>query len=1123
MNMNNTPLRLLVTVSALALVPAAWAEDGFSIAIGEEQIAGDAGVATVLRTARPPFRSTADVAVIVDGLGVTPRLDLEIVENSATRVTVQSRLNYPAWVTRGEVRLYDNNARGRVRLLSTTAIDPNGTATITLPESVDTLVITHRVYDAAGRYDETVPVSVTKVHSSLEEPGIDSAARRRIPVQGGAVTIRGQGLAPGATISAFGETFQPDAQGDFALQRILPAGDRVLPIRVTGGGESISLDPVITIPRSEWFTVATGDLTVGRTLSGANEGDTFTKGRLAFYTKGNTAKGWTITSSADTGEGELGDIFRDFDRKDPLSVLKRLDPDLAYPTYGDDSTLVQDAPTDGKFYYRAERDGSSVLWGNYTGELRGGEYLRNERELYGFQGVYRTPDLTPRGETRTTVTVYAAQPDQLAGREVFLGTGGSVYFLQRSDIAVGSDTLTVEIRDPDTGRLIEQRRLVEGRDYHINYLQGVVILSSPLSGFVDGGTVTPPPGSRPQTRLTVSYEYTPSATDVGGFAYGGRVENWVTDDLRLGVTGQVEQTDVADQTAYGVDLRYMIGGNSFVELEAAQTSGPGFGQSFSADGGLIVINEASTGGKGQAYRFKTEVDFADLGFATKGTLSAYAESRSAGFSTLDYNVKADERLYGFAVAAEVSDRLSYTVTFDSFSRDAGDRLTEGQAELSYKVSDRVKLDVGIAHEDRIEPGRPDQTGNRTDLAAKVTFSLRENFDWYVFGQSTLARGGGLGRNDRLGTGVKLGFAKGWTAEGEVSGGSFGPGGRALLRYEAGETNAYFGYTLDPGRELDGVTINGRDAGQFVLGGSRPISDAVTVFGENTYDMFGRRRALTSTYGVEYKASTLLAFTVGVDVGRVQDDVTGDFDRTGLSLGMVYDDDAGLTAKARLELRRDRGVTTGTVRDSDTVLFTGNLEYKVDDARRWIGSIDLADTNTDNATTLSGEYAKATLGYAYRPVDNDRLNLLARYTLLYDMYGQRVDGTDEPGPRQSSHVFSIDATYDVNPQWTLGGKLGVRLGKTSPDDTTPLQRNDAVLAVINARYHLTFKWDLLIEGRYLTARQAGFDEFGVQATAYRHFGDNLLGGVGYNFGSFSDDLTDLTTDDQGIFLNMIAQF
>ena len=29
--------------------------------------------------------------------------------------------------------------------------------------------------------------------------------------------------------------------------------------------------------------------------------------------------------------------------------------------------------------------------------------------------------------------------------------------------------------------------------------------------------------------------------------------------------------------------------------------------------------------------------------------------------------------------------------------------------------------------------------------------------------------------------------------------------------------------------------------------------------------------------------------------------------------------------------------------------------------------------------------------------------------------------------------------------------------------------------------------------------------------------------GYNFGSFSDDLRDLTLDDRGVFLNMVGKF
>lgn len=41
--------------------------------------------------------------------------------------------------------------------------------------------------------------------------------------------------------------------------------------------------------------------------------------------------------------------------------------------------------------------------------------------------------------------------------------------------------------------------------------------------------------------------------------------------------------------------------------------------------------------------------------------------------------------------------------------------------------------------------------------------------------------------------------------------------------------------------------------------------------------------------------------------------------------------------------------------------------------------------------------------------------------------------------------------------------------------------------------------------------------------YRHINDNFKLGVGYNFGIFSDDLRDLTYDDQGFFVNAIGKF
>ena len=106
---------------------------------------------------------------------------------------------------------------------------------------------------------------------------------------------------------------------------------------------------------------------------------------------------------------------------------------------------------------------------------------------------------------------------------------------------------------------------------------------------------------------------------------------------------------------------------------------------------------------------------------------------------------------------------------------------------------------------------------------------------------------------------------------------------------------------------------------------------------------------------------------------------------------------------------------------------------------------------------------------------------------------------------------------------MGAKAGFCNSKTAAQTSTVYADNDAWLAVVNARYHVVHNWDMLFELRQLTSVQAGTSETGALAAAYRHFGNNMKLGVGYNFGSFLDDLTDLTQDDKGIFVNLVAKF
>lgn len=100
---------------------------------------------------------------------------------------------------------------------------------------------------------------------------------------------------------------------------------------------------------------------------------------------------------------------------------------------------------------------------------------------------------------------------------------------------------------------------------------------------------------------------------------------------------------------------------------------------------------------------------------------------------------------------------------------------------------------------------------------------------------------------------------------------------------------------------------------------------------------------------------------------------------------------------------------------------------------------------------------------------------------------------------------------------------MRKSRSSAATGLAFVENDAALLVANARYHVTHNWDALIEVRQLSAWDAGLSETGAVVSVYRHVGNNAKIGIGYNFSSFSDDLTDLTYDDEGMFINLVAKF
>jgi hypothetical protein len=1139
-------------------------DGGYSISVDGEVVAGSKKLADRQRQVDKRL-DAVDIQVKFDGLDAKPILNVSTAPvrqsyRAGEDIQFLASLNYPDWVQRGEVRVFEEGMLQKGQPLATLPLQGNAIATWVMPgDGPKEMVYVLRVYDDKGRFDETRPLALRRTAKNFEQhepkdaavaPGFaeDGTAFRNIPVYGGAVTVFGNSVPGQDRVLVMGQAVPVDPEGKFVTQRILPPGEHSVAVKVLDERKKgLEFNRDINIPSSEWFYVALADLTVGHRFGSSavkasrpGEFDNiYTKGRLAFYLKGKIKGQTLLTAAADTGENDLKSMLKGLDGKDPRQFLKRIDPNKYYPVYGDDSTSVEDAPTRGKFYVRLERGDSHVMWGNFKTQITGTHFMRNERALYGASAVYKSAEQAPNNERRTQASAYASLPGTLPQRDLLRGTGGSAYFLKQQDITIGSETVNVEIRDPITNVVISRKQLKYGVDYDFDYTQGVILLKQPLSSTSsDGAIVSNGTSGGNPVYLAVSYEYTPAASNVKGYAVGGRGQQWIGDHVRVGVTGAREKTGSANQTAFGADVRIQHSERTYLEAEVVRSKGPGFGSTRSADGGLTLSDQATAGLAGKtadAYRVAGHADVADISNgAVKGDLEAHFSHQDEGFSSLDEQTTKSKNEWGASALIQTSEKSDIETSYAESHIADGHRDRSLEAHADIAMGDHIIVAPGVRYTDHRDPaaGAKD-VGKRTDLGLRLTYEIDDNRNVYIFGQGTVDRDSGRRKNNRIGIGGETVLTEKTDLAAEVSYGSGGIGGRAQLDYKPTADDSYYiGYKLDPDRRF-GVSsyLDGNDLGSIVAGAKHRYSERLSIFAEDSYDLFGLKRTLAQTYGVTYTPDARWSYGSNIELGQIIDGTinsgTGlknsDFDRKAFSATMAYKDDGGNIARIKGEARLDR--SQDHTRDLNSYLLSETVEMRANPNWRFLGNVDVVISNATDSTR-DGTYIEGSLGYAYRPIDNDRLNALFKYIYLYDLPGkdQVTVGGTTAGPQQQSHIFSIDANYDLTKIITVGAKYGFRIGETrARDGSSGWTKSSAHLGIIRADLNIVHNWDALAEARVLWTQQSKSTDVGFLLAGYRHFGDNFKLGVGYNFGRFSDDLRDQSFSSHGIFLNAVGQF
>ncbi|WP_211369639.1 hypothetical protein [Pseudoxanthomonas yeongjuensis] len=1090
------------------------------------------------------------------------------------------RSNYSSFVQRYELTIYRAADTDLIEPVAMVPLDvaavSNSDWDGSLPSKYrfragDELVYVLRAYDDEGNFDETQPRMLQLVTPEEAERGgqqlRDSAEKylgtaltsdqaqtqsliqsvfadnglrqQNIPIYGSRIRVQGRNLPAGQSLDINGDSYPVDLERKFVAEYLVPVGRQVFDIELRSGSDGLGGTPAaagagarhtldIDVTGRYFFGVGIADLTVSQNDIGGSvdqfatdsryADDVISDGRLAFYGKAKFKGRYLITAQADTTERDLEHLFDGFTNADPQDIFRRLDPDLYYPVYGDDSTTYRDVDTMGRFYLRADWDKNQALWGNYATGIGGTEYGQYVRSLYGAALSWRSRSSNAWGDPDTQLRVFGSEAQTAPGHSEFIGTGGSLYYLKHADLLPGSDSVVLEIRDTTTGRVENRVTLQRGADYEIDELQGRVLLTRALAMITRENLRsitrdTPLDGY--EQRLIVDYEWVPSNFDADEVTAGFRGKHWFGDRLGVGVTYVDENRAGEDYTLAAGDITLQAGKGTYLKAEYSQTesfSAPVF---FSDNGGFTFTQLNPVGPReGEAKAIEARANFKELGWTEQDwSAGAWWRVVGAGYSVSRYDNGLDIEERGAELLGQFTPNLGIYVRYTQAER-GSESLDQAQVTGEWRISDFSTFSAELR---KVEEQR--LAGNVAGTLAALRYSQRvgTSLDLYGIAQFTVDDdNGAYADNDAYTVGGKYLFGDLSSVGAELTSGDRGDAAQVSAEYRfSPEHTAYGSYTYSTDTTQYDSLFNPARQNGWTLGQRWRLSNQVNVFNESQFLKTRAESGLAHTFGMDFYPAQGWNLGFTLSDGELVNSAGGEVDRRAISLS------GGRTSpdtdwQSKLEWRKDSGFE-----QREQWISTNRLLHKINDSWRIAARLNYADTDDELNPAAGAKFIESNIGFAWRPWNSTRWGVFGRYTYLYDLATmEQVNGATYD---QRSQVLSLEGVYKHDQHWEFAAKLARREGEVRFGRGTGAWFDSATtFASVQVRYELRQKWHALVEFRRLDVDDGGTKQ-GWLAGVDRDLGKNFRLGAGYNFTEFSDDLTDFDYDHKGWFINLVGSY
>ena len=706
--------------------------------------------------------------------------------------------------------------------------------------------------------------------------------------------------------------------------------------------------------------------------------------RAAMFAKGQVGADTLVTMAYDSDKDTEPTMFRDIK---PLAF---------YPTYGDDARRGFEAQSIGRLYFKAERDRSYVMYGDFvppgvTPARNLGAYnrnltgLRQHAELGNLMGNLVVDSFLSYDSTRQMVEEFAAN-----------GTSGP-FLTGGGRMVINSERIEIVVRDRDqTGVVLSRRALVRYVDYDIEPLTGRILLRAPLASLDEN--LNP-------ISLRLSYE-----VDQGGerFLVGGVAAQYqIGRYVDIGGSAVEDRNPAAPTRLVSVNASIKPDEKTVVVVEAAQMD--------KADktGRAARFDATRNDGQLESHLF---LGRADANF--DNTSSSLPKGRTEGGARVRYR---------FTERTSIGLEGLHTADLTTDATRNGVQLFAG-----YQFDNGLQAEVGMRHSR--EEGRgtvivaqPDLTSVRGKLGMQIPglpqagVFVEAEQDVHDNGRRMVALGGDY----------------------RFAGGSRVYGRHELIK-SLGST-----YALNQGQQRQATVFgvdteymqDGRVFSEYRAGGTSPSG---TVTGERQAEAaLGLRNLWTLGDGV--RANTSFERVKVLSGAGANESIA-------LTGAIEVSRHPTWTGNARLELRHGA--------DSDGLLSTLGLAYRIDERWTFLGKNTLAATrsNANNALRVnellqSGVAYRAleSIGvnglakYEYKLERDDGLADLKRAvhavsvnanwqlrsdTVVTGRYAAKMamDQSSGLSSRTVSHLVAGRVTHDINEDWDIGATAQVLIDR-----------------------------------------------------------------------------------------------